>query len=122
MTWNDDSWRDSYDAWKLRSPDEEYEEYQYNEEPECDCVDYESDILTGVAVCHACGRRWLQTQDEIEQEILRQAEYDEQMRLEERRQRWEWLARPWRAFWYRVIMPFSPKKAVSVLRDDEIPF
>lgn len=25
MTWADDHWRDSYDAWKTRSPDDDYD-------------------------------------------------------------------------------------------------
>lgn len=25
MAWNDDSWRDGYDAWKLASPDEDWQ-------------------------------------------------------------------------------------------------
>lgn len=43
--------------------------------PECDHLDYETDILTGFATC-ACGHRWMQTSEEIERERQRQIEYD----------------------------------------------
>ena len=60
--------------------DEDYEDY------ECDHMDYEADILTGIATC-SCGHRWMQTNDERERERQRQVEYDrlcEQWAREER--------------------------------------
>lgn len=47
--------------------------------PECDHMDYETDILTGFATC-ACGHRWMQTREEIERERQRQIEYDKMCR------------------------------------------
>jgi hypothetical protein len=118
MAWNDDSWKDGYDAWKTREPD------YGDDEPEDDCYheDYEADILTGRATCNRCGHAWWQTKEELEAEQRREAEYQIWVEEQHRRERWEWLARPWRWFWYRALLPFSPRKAVSVLRDDEIPF
>ena len=29
MSWYDESWKDSYDAWKLRAPDWDYEEPEF---------------------------------------------------------------------------------------------
>ena len=44
---------------------------------ECDHVDYEADILTGIATCH-CGHRWMQTSQEIASQREAQAVYDKQ--------------------------------------------
>lgn len=65
MTWHDESWKDSYDAWKLASPYDDYEE------DECQHDDYEADILIGRATCNCCGHWWWQTREEIDAEIER---------------------------------------------------
>lgn len=44
--------------------------------PECDHMDYEADILTGIATCPACGHRWTQSAEEIERERQAQIAYD----------------------------------------------
>ena len=104
-TWHDDSWKDSYDSWKLASPDDEYEE-------ECLHEDYEADI-NGRASCCRCSHSWWMTDDEIEHEREIHAAYDRMMSREERRERIRQLIRPL-AFWRRWRKP-API-------DDEIPF
>jgi hypothetical protein len=76
MPLHDDSWRDSYDEWKLASPYDEYDE-------PCEHRDYEIDILDGCARC-ICGETWSVSQAEIEREIERQAAYHEEIEREMR--------------------------------------
>ena len=106
---SDDSWRDSYDEWKLRSP--------YDDEPEEECwhEDYEID-WQGDATCERCGHMWTATADQIASERLRNEAYDEHCRREERRERlarWFGWMRLWR--WRRR----KPRPAEI---DDGIPF
>lgn len=104
-----------YDLWKLQSPYDDYEEG-----PECDHDDYESDILTGDAYCYRCNYRWIMSADEVAAEVERIRRYDEWQREQERP--WnrfkEWVARKadrlsdrWRRLWYPKTVP-----------DDDIPF
>lgn len=134
----------SYDDWKLRSPDDEYpyhdddDDYgyefgeEYDDEPEPDyenCIheDYEADILTGEAMCHRCGHRWIQTAEEIAAEVRRQADYYEAMERYERER--EWRER-WLWWWDALRDAFSRWRSwLGGLRqpkhstiDDEIPF
>lgn len=111
MAWNDDSWRDGYDAWKLASPDDDYDE------PECDHEDFDIDILDGRARCNRCSESWHATEDEIRAQIEHMARYAEYEEREERRQ---W----WRDLWDRIKSPFQrlrPVKRGPIL-DDDIPF
>jgi hypothetical protein len=85
MAWYDDSWRDGYDAWKLASPDDDYDDEP--REDDCDHEDYEADIVTGRAMCHRCGHQWWQTPEEVRRETEHQANYQ---RLEARWKRWQW--------------------------------
>lgn len=106
MAWHDDSWKDGYDAWKLRSPDDEYPD------EECFHEDYEADV-NGRASCCRCSHVWWLTSEEIERERQLHAAYDRMMRRAERREWIEgWVHRL--AFWRRWRKP-SPI-------DDEIPF
>lgn len=90
--WQNDSWKDSYDAWKLMSPDDERPE-------ECCHEDYEADI-NGRATCCRCGECWYLTSEEIERERRLSTAYDAMVRREERRE-WinRWISRL--AFWRR---------------------
>lgn len=87
----------------------------YDEEPECDCLDYEADILTGIATCTDCGHRWHQTAAEIERERQNQIEYDQMCAEWEREQRS--LRNRFRGLIIRVRSWFA-----KPLPDDEIPF
>jgi hypothetical protein len=93
-----------YDAWKTRSPDDEYEE--------CFHEDYEADI-NGRAHCCYCSHAWWLTSEEIQHERELHAAYDKMMRREE----WRVWFSDWAhkiAFWNRW------RKPVEI--DDEIPF
>lgn len=102
---SDESWRDSYDNWKLASPDDYYAE-------ECLHEEYEADI-NGRATCNSCGEHWYLTQWDIERERELNVAFDLAMRREERRRRIADLASRL-AFWRRWRKP-PPI-------DDEIPF
>jgi hypothetical protein len=108
MGWNDDSWKDGYDAWKLRSP--------YDDEPEEECYHehYEADI-NGRATCDRCSHTWWLTDEEIERERELVASYDQMMRREEwRLWRQEFVDRL--AFWRRW------RKRKHAIIDDDLPF
>lgn len=89
MTWNDDSWKDGYDAWKLASPHDDYEE----EDP-CDHEDAETDCLDGRVYCHRCGAQWYATAEELAAEHRRVVEYAKWEERENRRQWWRDLFAP----------------------------
>jgi hypothetical protein len=69
-----------------------------------------------------CGHYWYQTTEEIERDIERQARYQKDMDRENRRQWWRDRTYPVRMFIFRVLERVWPRKSLSVLHDDEIPF
>jgi hypothetical protein len=102
----DDSWRDGYDEWKLRSP--------YDDEPEDECIHEEREISwEGFATCGRCGHTWWASAAELETERLLNEDYDKHCRREERCERVRQLVGRL-AFWRRWRKP-QPN-------DDEIPF
>lgn len=103
----DDSWKDSYDEWKLASP--------YDDGPECDHDEYEVDILDGRCWCDRCGHRWYATNEQVEAQIEHQRAYDEWEHGENRRQ---W----WRDLWDRVRSIFPRRRGPQIIGDDDIPF
>lgn len=105
-----DAWKDSYDAWKLRSPDDEYPE------EECFHEDYEANS-EGRATCCRCGESWWLTDEQIRAERANNEAYDKMMRREERR---EW----WRERWHRLVslVCFWRRWRKKPELDDEIPF
>lgn len=124
MPWNDDSWRDSYDAWKLQSPDDDYDDY--NPEQDCEHEHYEIDVCTGRAECVECSKSWYLSGEEIDAELDRQANYQDECEREDRRQRrqefWRKLTYPIRWPLFRLLDRIWPRKACRVLYDEEIPF
>lgn len=110
--WHDDSWKDSYDAWKLRSPDDECIDRCYHEDYE---IGYD-----GIAHCNDCFERWTATADEIAHQRERSREYDRWCRRQEFRERWfgwwDRLQSRWRTFWFLRRQGWKP------LVDDDIPF
>jgi hypothetical protein len=119
MSWTDDSWRDSYDSWKLASPDEEYDS-----EDQCDHDDYDVDIVTGRASCSNCLAHWYVRDEEIQRQIEHEATYHEHMERENRRQWWSDLfynlRHPLRAaHWQLQKRGWLQHRAIS---DDDIPF
>lgn len=115
MTWNDDSWRDSYDEWKLRSP------YDDAPEEECHHEIFEID-MEGRAHCDACSATWWALPIEIDRQSEQQAEYDTWCRQQERREFWRLLTLPIRWPIFRLLERIWPRKASKVLDDSEIPF
>jgi hypothetical protein len=112
MPWHDDSWRDSYDAWKLRSP---YDDEDYQDG--CDHPDPEIDILDGMYRCH-CGHSWCATEQDIKAEIDRMVAAEEEWR---RQMRWKW----WHDLCDRVrsLFPGRPRVPATMFKtDDDIPF
>lgn len=106
---SDDSWRDSYDEWKLRSP--------YDDEPEEECWHEEYEIdWEGYANCQRCGHMWSATPEQIKAERLAVEAYDEHCRREERRERLE-RRFGWLRFWRRWKRKPRPAEI-----DDGIPF
>lgn len=114
---HDDSWRDSYDAWKLASPDDDYDD-----DPECDHDDYDVDILEGRARCNRCSESWHVTEEEVQRQIEHQRQYCEWEDRENRREFWRRLTHPIRWPIFRLLERIWPRKACNVLTDDEIPF
>jgi hypothetical protein len=117
VSWNDDSWRDSYDEWKLRSPYDEYDD----PEP-CDHEDYEINIVDGRCWCDRCGEVWNASDEEIARQIQHEAEYHEWEKRQRRREFWRRLTYPIRWPIFRLLERIWPRKVGSVLYDDEIPF
>ena len=107
MSWNDDSWKDGYDTWKLASP--------YDDDDPCDHEDYDADVLTGRAMCNRCGHAWWQTTEEIELECRRIAEYSEWVAEQER----PWVRfKEWARDWWLSIR-WPPRKLPA---GDDLPF
>ena len=116
MAWNDDSWKDSYDAWKLRSP---YDDGP--DEPECYHEEFEIDF-DGRARCNCCGETWMASADEIAFQREELAEYDAWSIRKERREFLRRLTYPIRWPIFRLLERVWPRKSYSVLLDEEIPF
>jgi len=111
MPWNDDSWKDGYDAWKLAAPDDDYED----EDP-CDHEDYDVDILEGRARCSMCGESWYCSDEEVLRQIDHEAAYAAWEEGENRRQ---W----WRDRWDSVKSFFRRRqRGPTLVSDDDIPF
>lgn len=111
MSWNDDSWRDGYDAWKLRSPDDEYQERCYHEGFEIDWM--------GLARC-GCGDVWTPNQADIDDFRYRNKIYDRHCRRQEFRERWF-------GWWDRLCANYRTwrwrrRHGFKKLVDDDIPF
>lgn len=118
MPWDDDSWKDSYDSWKLASPDDEYED-----EP-CAHEDYDIDILEGRARCNRCSESWHCSEEEVLRQIDHEAAYFAWEEKENRRQWWSDLLysfrHPLQAIHWQMQKRgwFRPR----VMTDDDIPF
>lgn len=103
MPWYDDSWKDTYDAWKLASPYDDYDE-----DPRDDCGHEEFDVdWNGRAHCTRCGDHWDATESEIAAERRAEIAW-----LREH----SWWMRSWR--WVKDRLTPKPKLVI----DDDIPF
>lgn len=111
MAWNDDSWRDGYDAWKTREPD-----YGPCRHRECKpCL-----IYLGTAQCGDCGEYVELSADEIAYEREQWPAYDKAWRRHEWSQ-WWWEFR-WNVRWRLRRVWQWPPKFRSPKIDDDIPF
>lgn len=108
MAWNDDSWKDSYDSWKLASPDDDRDDY-------CDHDDYDVDILEGRAHCNHCPESWYVSEKEVLRQIEHEAAYQDMCERENRRQ---W----WRDLWASIRSIIPRRKRIANITDDDIPF
>jgi hypothetical protein len=120
--YRDDSWRNSYDAWKLRSPDQEYGYDDWEEDEPCQHENPDIDILTGDWDCPHCGEHRAATQGEIDAEIEFQRQYAEHEAREQRREFWRRFTLPIRWPIFRLLERIWPRKACRLLDDSEIPF
>lgn len=116
MSWNDESWKDSYDAWKLASPDDDY-----GPQNECFHVSFEIDY-EGRAHCDDCDYEWWPSAEESRWFREAQKRYDAHCRREERRERWKRATYWFRWPLFRLLDRFWPSKSCNVLTNDEIPF
>ena len=114
----------TYDQWKTDSGYDEYDDY--DAERECEHEHFEIDVCTGRVECDCCSMYWYLTSAEIDAELERQSRYHDDMEREERRQRhrefWRKLTLPIRWPIFRLLEKVWPRRSLSVLTDDEIPF
>jgi hypothetical protein len=61
--------------WTQEDIDDEVASYSDSED--CDCIEYDVDILEGRAHCFVCGRSWYLTGDQLRAELKCSAERDE---------------------------------------------
>lgn len=108
--WYDDSWRDTYDEWKLRSP---YDEAPWEDErEECEHEGFDVD-WDGRASCDRCDHHWwldpaqLAAYQRLEREYAR-----------EQRRYNSWYMRAWR--WLEERLPRRREKFPTL--DENIPF
>lgn len=102
MPWNDDSWKDGYDAWKLRAPDWDDDDPPDYEDGECGHESFDVDILTGRAECQMCPHSWYASAEEIQRQIDHEAAYAEYLERGERDHKLESFLQWWRDFWSSV--------------------
>ena len=117
MTYDDQRWRDSYDAWKLASPYDDWEEPE-----ECDHEEYEVD-WEGRATCDYCRAHWWLTTDQLIAHQEAEARWmEEYYRAQRREQSRFWRVVDWLcAIPARIRQQFKRKATIQVT-DDEIPF
>jgi hypothetical protein len=105
--------------------DDGYDE-DYDAERDCEHDDVEIDTTVGRAYCQCCPKSWYVSAEEIDAELDRQIAWDEQCRLwgrqERRREFWRKLTLPIRWPIFRLLEKVWPRKSLTVLTDDEIPF
>ncbi|UFX42017.1 hypothetical protein HAP47_0022255 [Bradyrhizobium sp. 41S5] len=109
--------------------DEDYDygyDDAYDSERDCEHEHYEIDVCTGRAQCEYCSKSWHLSAEEIDAELDRQANYQEECEREERRRRrrefWRKLTLPVRWPIFRLLERVWPRNSLSILTDDEISF
>jgi hypothetical protein len=102
------------------------DEYGYDPELDCEHDDYDIDVCMGRASCGCCSKVWYLDSAQIDAELDRQAAYHEDCerweRQQSRREFWRKLTLPIRWPIFRLLERLWPRKSLSVLTDDEIPF
>lgn len=66
-------------------PEDEYDDY--DAERDCMHEHYEIDVCTGRAECDYCPKSWYMSSEEIDAELERQTNYQDECEREDRRQR-----------------------------------
>jgi len=56
---------------------DEYEEYNPDLPDDCDCLEADLDILTGIERCHVCGRSRFLSSEEFSLRLKQEAEWTE---------------------------------------------
>jgi hypothetical protein len=114
----------TYDQWKCTDPNEPYGDFDEDYDPERDCghEHYEIDVCMGRAECEDCPKVWYLTDEQVMAELDRQANYWRDMAREKRRECWRKFTLLIRWPIFRMLECVWPRKACSVLRDEEIPF
>ena len=105
---------DDWEGWE----DDSYDPSDFADDPDCDHGDYEVDILTGWATCCTCHEHWPVSDEELNNEVRRQATYYEDMERENRRQWWRDLFEPIVSL-FRLCR-WCRRHPVEI--DDEVPF
>lgn len=129
MPWNDDSWRDGYDAWKLLSPDDDYG-WHPDDGPEAsnDCeMEDGCGVINeirddGTVVCPCGGHSWRAHPEDVYQFLQEKAENERYDRQQRRREFWRRLTYPIRWRLWRLFGRIWPRKAIRLLDHDDIPF
>lgn len=91
----------------------------------CDHEDREINIVDGRAFCWRCGEAWHATAAEIQAQIDHEADYNDHMEREERRQWWRDRLWPLPGWWEAARSMFRRRKTAAPnvwASDDEIPF
>ena len=91
----------------------------YDDEPACDCIDYEVD-WEGRATCGQCGNTWWPTAEELKRDRERRIAAERALRWMEFRDRWFGWLDPLRWRCARLWRRNKPMRASIV--DDDIPF
>lgn len=55
--------------------DDDFDDFYSEDDTDCDCSDYDTDLMLGTAWCHKCQRSWGLTAEEVKREIQFQADY-----------------------------------------------
>lgn len=118
MPWYDDSWKDGYDAWKLRGPDQDGQCFHGEYEIACEKPRWQM-----WATCNHCGHVWVASDADIEHFRHEQPIFDKWWRRQEFIDKWfGWLDHPRHSFFFLRLRAKSKLRSWWRGPDEEIPF